>query len=96
LRDVDFHYQDIHFTAERVYLKPDLRPLLGRTLQLNAVQVSNATLNLGKSEEPFTLPSWPESLPQITVPLAIHADKIEVQNLRITQLQQPMIVLHKV
>ncbi|RBE69504.1 translocation/assembly module TamB, partial [Xanthomonas oryzae pv. oryzae] len=91
LRDVDFHYQDIHFTAERVYLKPDLRPLLGRTLQLNAVQVSNATLNLGKSEEPFTLPSWPESLPQITVPLAIHADKIEVQNLRITQLQQPMI-----
>ncbi|CCG39086.1 translocation/assembly module TamB domain-containing protein [Xanthomonas citri pv. mangiferaeindicae] len=96
LRDVDFHYQDIHFTAERVYLEPDLRPLLGRKLQLDAVQVSNATLNLGKSEEPFTLPSWPESLPQINVPLAIQADKIDVQNLRITQLQQPMIVLHKV
>ncbi|TQU31957.1 pathogenicity protein, partial [Xanthomonas perforans] len=96
LRDVDFHYQDIHFTAERVYLEPDLRPLLGRKLQLDAVQVSNATLNLGKSEEPFTLPSWPESLPQINVPLAIQADRIDVQNLRITQLQQPMIVLHKV
>ncbi|EGD16903.1 phosphoenolpyruvate-protein phosphotransferase [Xanthomonas hortorum ATCC 19865] len=96
LRDVDFRYQDIHFTAERVYLEPDLRPLLGRKLQLDAVQVSNATLNLGKSEEPFTLPSWPESLPQINVPLAIQADKIAVDNLRITQLQQPMIVLHKV
>ncbi|MFA0924857.1 translocation/assembly module TamB domain-containing protein [Xanthomonas fragariae] len=96
LRDVDFRYQDIHFTAERVYLEPDLRPLLGRKLQLDAVQVSNATLNLGKSEEPFTLPSWPESLPQINVPLAIQADKIDVENLRITQLQQPMIVLHKV
>lgn len=96
LRDVDFRYQDIHFTAERVYLEPDLRPLLGRKLQLDAVQVSNASLNLGKSEEPFTLPSWPESLPQINVPLAIQADKIDVENLRITQLQQPMIVLHKV
>ncbi|PMR86228.1 translocation/assembly module TamB domain-containing protein [Xanthomonas arboricola] len=96
LRDVDFRYQDIHFTAERVYLEPDLRPLLGRKLQLDAVQVSNASLNLGKSEEPFTLPSWPESLPQINVPLAIQADKIAVENLRITQLQQPMIVLHKV
>ncbi|PPU89544.1 pathogenicity protein [Xanthomonas populi] len=96
LRDVDFRYQDIHFTAERVYLEPDLRPLLGRKLQLDAVQVSNASLNLGKSEEPFKLPSWPESLPQITVPLAIQADKIVVDNLRITQLQQPMIVLHKV
>ncbi|MFO3706993.1 translocation/assembly module TamB domain-containing protein [Xanthomonas codiaei] len=95
LRNVDFKYQDIHFTAERVYLEPDLRPLLGRKLQLDAVQVSNASLNLGKSEEPFTLPSWPDSLPQITVPLAIQADKIDVQNLRITQLQQPMIVLRK-
>ncbi|NEL81361.1 MAG: hypothetical protein G3W61_34430, partial [Xanthomonas perforans] len=46
-------------------------------------------------EEPFKLPSWPESLPQIEVPLAIQADKIAVDNLRITQLQQPMIVLHK-
>ncbi|KAB7768448.1 translocation/assembly module TamB domain-containing protein [Xanthomonas maliensis] len=96
LRNVDFRYQDIHFTAERVYLEPDLRPLLGRKLQLDAVQVSNASLNLGKSEEPFKLPSWPESLPQINVPLAIQADHIAVEQLRITQLQQPMIVLHRV
>ncbi|MEE7560419.1 translocation/assembly module TamB, partial [Xanthomonas sp. Kuri4-2] len=95
LRDVDFRYQDIHFTAERVYLDPDIRPLLGRKLQLDALQVSNATLNLGKSDEPFELPSWPESLPQIEVPLAIQADSIVVDNLRVTQLQQPMITVHK-
>lgn len=96
LRDVDFRYQDIRFTAERVYLKPDLRPLLWRKLQLDVVQVSNATLNLGKSEEPFTLPTWPKSLPQINVPLAIQANKMNMQTLRITQLQQPVVVLHTV
>ncbi len=30
LHDVDFRYDDIHFTAERAYLDPDIRPLLGR------------------------------------------------------------------
>jgi translocation and assembly module TamB len=96
LRNVDFRYQDIHFTAERVHLAPDLRPLLGRKLRLDALEVSNATLNLGKSDEPFKLPSWPESLPQIEMPLAIQADSITVDNLRITQLQQPMIDLRRI
>lgn len=96
LRNVDFRYQDIHFAAERVHLDPDLRPLLGRKLRLDALEVGNATLNLGKSDEPFELPSWPESLPQIELPLAIQADAIAIDDLRITQLQQPVIDLHRI
>lgn len=96
LRNVDFRYQDLHFSAERVYLEPDIRPLLGRKLRLDALQVSNATLNLGKSDEPFELPSWPGSLPQIELPLALQADRIAIDNLRITQLQQPLITLHRI
>lgn len=91
LHDLDFRYDDIHFTAERAYLDPDIRPLLGRKLQLDALQLKNATLNLAKSDEPFELPSWPESLPQIEMPLAIQADTIIIDGFRITQAQQPLI-----
>ncbi|MCF7749330.1 translocation/assembly module TamB [Bacillus subtilis subsp. subtilis] len=91
LHDLDFRYDDIHFTAERAYLDPDIRPLLGRKLQLDALQLKNASLNLAKSDEPFELPSWPDSLPQIEMPLAIQADTIIIDGFRITQASQPLI-----
>jgi len=96
LHDLVFRYDDIHFTAERAYLDPDIRPLLGRKLQLDALQIKNATLNLAKSEEPFELPSWPGSLPQIEMPLAMQADTIIIDGFRITQAQQPLIDIAKV
>ncbi|GAB3066964.1 translocation/assembly module TamB domain-containing protein [Stenotrophomonas tumulicola] len=96
LRNVDFRYDDIHFTAERAYLDPDLRPLLGRKLRLDALELSNASLNLAKSDEPFELPSWPDSLPQIEMPLAIQADTITVDGLRITSGGEPMIDIARI
>ncbi|MGY8562468.1 translocation/assembly module TamB [Paracidovorax citrulli] len=95
LHDVDFRYDDIHFTAERAYLDPDIRPLLGRKLQLDALQIKNATLNLAKSDEPFEMPSWPGSLPQIEMPLAIQADTIIIDGFRITQAQEPLVDISK-
>lgn len=95
LHDLDFRYDDIHFTAERAYLDPDIRPLLGRKLQLDALQIKNATLNLAKSDEPFEMPSWPESLPQIEMPLAIQADTIIIDGFRVTQAQEPVIDIAK-
>ena len=91
LHGVDFRYEKIHFTAERVYLDPDLRPLLGRRLRLDALQLTHATLDIPKSDEPFKLPTWPELLPQIEMPLAIQADALTIDGLRITQSTQPLI-----
>ncbi len=96
LHDLDFRYDDIHFTAERAYLDPDIRPLLGRKLRLDALQLKNASLNLAKSDEPFELPSWPGSLPQIEMPLAIQVDTITIDGFRITQAGQPLIDIAKV
>ena len=96
LRNVDFRYDDIHFHAERAYLEPDLRPLLGRKLMLDRLELSNATLNLARSEEPFTLPSWPDSLPAINMPLAIQADAIAVDGLRVTTGGEPTIDLRRI
>lgn len=96
LHDLEFRYDDIHFTAEQAYLDPDIRPLLGRKLQLDALTLTNATLNLAKSDEPFALPTWPDSLPQIEMPLAIQADTIIIDGFRITQAQQPLIDITKV
>ena len=91
LHGVDFRYGRIHFTAERVYLDPDLRPLLGKRLRLDALHLTRATLDMPKSDGPFKLPTWPELLPQIEMPLAIQADTLEIDGLRITQSSQPLI-----
>ncbi|MET0892925.1 MAG: translocation/assembly module TamB domain-containing protein [Pseudoxanthomonas sp.] len=91
LHGVDFRYGKIHFTAERVYLDPDLRPLLGKRLRLDALRLTHATLDIPRSDEPFKLPTWPELLPQIEMPLAIQADTLEIDGLRITQSTQPLI-----
>ncbi|MFT3755588.1 MAG: translocation/assembly module TamB domain-containing protein [Pseudoxanthomonas sp.] len=91
LNGVEFHYDQIHFTAERVYLDPDIRPLLGKRLRLDALQLRNATLDLPKSDEPFKLPTWPDVLPQIELPLAIQADDLQVDGFRLSQQGQPLI-----
>jgi translocation and assembly module TamB len=95
LHGVDFRYEKIHFTAERVYLDPDLRPLLGKRLRLDALQLTNATLDIPKSDEPFKLPTWPELLPQIEMPLAIQADTMGIDGFRITQSTQPLIDIRR-
>lgn len=91
LRGVDFRHKDIHFSAERVYLDAKLRPLLGRTLRLDALEVSGATLDIPKSDEPFTLPSWPDSLPVIDLPLTVQADALKVDGLRVLREHKPLV-----
>ena len=95
LHGVDFRWDKIHFTAERVYLDPDLRPLLGKRLRLDALEIRNATLDVPESDEPFELPRWPESLPQIQMPLAIQADTLVIDGFRISQAGEPVLDIHR-
>ena len=95
LRGVELRYGDIHFTAERVYLEPDLRPLLRRRLQLDVLEMDNATLDLPKDDTPFELPRWPDLLPDIEMPLAIQADKLAIDGFRITREQAPLIDIQR-
>ena len=96
LHDLEFRYDGLSLKAAEAYLDPDIRPLLGRKLRLDALQLRDAQLELGPpSDEPFELPRWPDVLPALELPLSIQADTIAVDNLRITQLGEPMLVLHK-
>jgi translocation and assembly module TamB len=85
LRGVRFAYKKTVFTADRIYIDPSLRPLLGRKLRLDALQVQNATLDIEKSNEPFELPRWPEVLPQIEPPLAVQADDVRIDGFKVSQ-----------
>ena len=51
LRDVRFAYKDTLFTAERIYLEPALRPLLGRKLRVDALQVTTVPRGPGRNPE---------------------------------------------
>lgn len=95
LHDLDLRWDKVHFTAERAYLDPDIRPLLGRRLRLDAMQLTKATLDVPKSDEPFKLPSWPESLPNIEMPLAIQADTLVIDGFDISQAGEHVIDIRK-
>ncbi|AKC86825.1 translocation/assembly module TamB domain-containing protein [Pseudoxanthomonas suwonensis] len=83
IHGLDFRYDDYRFTARRAYLDPDIRPLLGRRLRLDALEIEGATLSLVPSDEPFELPRWPGSLPPVEMPLAIQADHIVIDGFTI-------------
>src|SRR5690606_25674892 len=44
-----------------------------------------ARLDLPRSDTPFELPQWPETLPEIAPPLALQADTIEVDDFAVTR-----------
>ena len=73
----------IAFTARRVALDPALRPLLGRRLQLDALDIAGATLALPRDDTPFRFPRWPDALPDIAPPLALRAAAIRIDGLRV-------------
>jgi translocation and assembly module TamB len=85
------HPRRLEFTARRVVLDPALRPLLGRRLRLDALQLQGATLEIPRSDEPLELPRWPESLPAIHPPLALQADDVRVDGLVVTQARQLLV-----
>ena len=64
----------IVFDADTIVVDPAIRPLLGKRLRLDALDISGATLDLPRSDKPFELPEWPGVLPDIAPPLALQAD----------------------
>src|SRR6478672_5492150 len=81
----------IHFSAQTIVLDPALRPLLGRTLRLDALDITDATLDLPEDTQPFKLPRWPRSLPGIAPPLSLRADAIRIDGLRVTRAGAPLV-----
>ncbi len=86
---------EIVFEADTVVLDPALRPLLGRRLRLDAMVVRDARLDLPRSDTPFELPQWPESLPGIAPPLALQADAFEVDDFTVTRDGAPLIDIRR-
>ncbi len=83
----------IVFVARSVTLDPALRPLLGRTLRLDALDIADARLDLPRSDTPFELPRWPDVLPRIEPPLALQADAIRIDGLAVTREGEPLIAI---
>ena len=80
------------FSARRVVLDPEITPLVGRRLRLDALDVEQATLDLPVSQDStLELPTWPEVLPRIDLPLALESDTIRVDGLRVTRAGAPLV-----
>ena len=83
----------IVFDADTVVLDPAIRPLLGRTLRLEALSITGAMLDLPRGDAPFELPRWPDVLPQIEPPLALRADAIGIDDLAVRQEGEPLVAI---
>ncbi len=83
LRGVHFAYHGHEFRAREVVLDPSLQPLIWRKLRLDKLSVRDAQLTIARSEEPFKLPRWPDSLPKIAPPLPIEVDALSLDHLRV-------------
>ena len=83
----------IVFDADTVVLDPAIRPLLGRTLRLDALSVSGARLDLPRGDAPFELPRWPDVLPRIEPPLALRADAIRIDRLDVLREGEPLLAI---
>ena len=88
------------FTAQRVTIDPAILPLAGRLLRLDVLDVENAVLSLPpavEDDEPFQLPTWPDSLPDIgPLPLSLQADAIRVDDLRVIRAGNPVVQVGQV
>src|SRR5690554_4388071 len=88
------------FTAQRVTIDPAVLPLLGRLLRLDVLDVENAVLSLPppvEDDEPFQLPTWPDSLPDIgPLPLSLQAGAIRIDDLRVLGAEGPLVQVHRV
>src|SRR5690606_21758089 len=89
LYGVRYEHEGLRFEAARVLV--DLAPvaLLGRTLQVERLEIENGVLDLppGEAEpepwpEAFTLPG---ELPSLQMPLALALDALAIRDLRIAQ-----------
>lgn len=84
----------LSFQAARVMIDPDIRPLLGKLLRLDALEIDGGRLQLPPSRDdtPFELPSWPDALPQIgPLPLAMQADAIRIDGFEVIGAEGPII-----
>src|SRR5690606_9655356 len=70
-------------------------PLLGRRLRLDALVVRDATLDLPRSDAPFELPRWPESLPGVAPPLALQAGDIRIDRLAVSRQGAPLLAVRR-
>ncbi|MES2858466.1 MAG: translocation/assembly module TamB, partial [Pseudomonadota bacterium] len=77
--------------ADTVMLDPAIRPLFGKRLRLDALQVQGAVLDLPRSDTAFELPQWPDVLPQIEPPLALQADDLRIEGMKVHQEGEPLI-----
>ncbi len=96
IHGLHFDYHGTVFDARRVTIDPDIRPLLGKLLRLDVLEVEDATLSIPKSDKPFELPRWPDVLPKIALPLDVQADTVRVDSLKVFQAGEPLIDVHSV
>jgi len=98
LHDVRYAQQDsLEITAKRLAVNIALWRLLGGQVRLNTLAVENAALVLPPSSEedsPFTLPQWPEVLPEIELPLTLGIDAIVIDGVSLRQNDTSLIEIH--
>ena len=91
---LDIQTKTVHLYAQDVTWDTQLQQLLThQKLTISQIQVAHTTVDLAKDNSPFTLPQWPDILPQLHTPLTIEITHCGVDDLRILQQHVPVIAI---
>lgn len=89
-----YRHDGVSFSADRVLLDPQILPTLGRRLQLDRLEVDAALLELPAADpEPFSLPRWPDVLPQLDLPLDIRSTQVVVDGFDVRRGDESLIAI---
>lgn len=96
LHGLRYRQGEVEFTARRVSLDPDVLPVLGRRLQLDALDIEGARLSLPAPDDlPFEWPRWPESLPELVLPIDIRSTRLAIDGFEVVRGGEPVLAISR-
>jgi len=80
LHDVVYAHDGVELRAGRLMVDFDVLPVLGRRLQLDALELDDVVLVLPPADDaPFEAPAWPTLLPRIPMPVDLRSARVAVR-----------------
>ncbi len=83
----------LRVNAETLAVDPAVLALLSGRLQLDRLALRGVTIDLPRDDSPFKLPTWPDVLPTLGLPMTVQADDIQIDALHVLEEEQPTFTL---
>ena len=90
IRGLHYAYKAHRFDAARLHIDHGLWPLLSGRLDINSLTIEGATWVIPRDDSPTELPTWPDILPVLDMPLTVNIRELKVRGLQVMHGPDPL------